>query len=376
MPIVAKIGVTGGPAGGKTYFTTYSKEHFMKSGLRPVYASEVATLFESYGIGPMSNVLSNLEYQYMIAKYQFSAEEVLINSLEKSEDNILLILDRTIIDGKAYCSEQEWKVILERLNKTEQDLYERYDLVLHFVTTAVGKFSNYSTENNPARHESVEQAAQREQFNVVAYNGMPINKKVYLNNDVDMESKQRRAVNIVLGYLKMAKPIFERQEKYLVRKISKDKFSKFSPRKIYMSQDYLSLRNDELERRVRCVKDGDNNAYYYTEKNKDKSLCSDRQIKLEEYYSYLKDKKKDSITICKERWYFQACNLYFQYDEFEFWDEFAILEVQPTNICSHVLIPEEFEVIGNITILSCLFNNYLAERIVTEEQLKEMFDVK
>lgn len=376
MPIIAKIGTTGGPAGGKTYFTSFSRPYFSQVGVRPVYFSEIATLFESFGIGPTSKVLSNLEYQFMISKFQLSCEDILVNSLEKSDDNILFICDRTALDSKAYCTEEEWKIILERLGITEQKLYERYDLVLHFVTTAIGTFSNYSTENNPARHESSNEAAQRENLNVLAYNGMPINKKIYLNNEVDMDTKQAQAVNIVLGYLNMAEPIFGRQEKYLVRKISKESFAKFSPRKISISQDYLTVRDDETERRVRCVKDGESCAYYYTEKNKDKSLCCDRQINLEEYFSYLKDKKEGTKTISKNRWYFQAENLYFQYDEFDFWNEFAILEVQPTNICPDVVIPQEFEVIGNVTEQALLFNDSLAEKLVTEEELKNMFGVK
>lgn len=376
MPIIAKIGTTGGPAGGKTYFSTFSRPFLNQSGFRVVYFPEVATSFESFGIGPMSNVLTNLEYQYLIAKYQLNCEEILIKSLEKSEEKILIIFDRTVLDGKAYCTEEEWKIVLDRLGCSEQQLYDRYDLILHFVTTAIGKYSNYSTENNPARHESVKEATERENLNVIAYNGMPINKKVYLNNDVDMNEKQRRAVNIVLGQLNMAKPIFGRQEKYLVRKISKEKLSKFAPRKISILQNYLSIREDELERRVRCIEDDNNKAYYYTEKNKDKSLCCDRQIKLEEYFSYLKDKKQETATITKNRWYFQASSLYFQYDEFEFWNEFAILEVQPTNVCPNVVIPEEFEVIGNITDFRCLFNDSLAKKVIVEEELKSMFNMK
>lgn len=373
MPIIAKIGVTGGPAGGKTYFTNYSREIFSNLGLRPVYVSEVATLFQNYGIGPISKVLNNLEYQYMVAKFQLSIEDVLLKSLEKSEDKILLVFDRTVLDGKAYCTAEEWKIVLDRIGITEQDIYSRYDLVLHFVTTAIGKFNNYSTENNFARHETVSQATERENCTVIAYNGMPINKKVYLNNDVNMEEKQRRAVDIVLGFLNMAKPIFECQKKYLVKKISKEEIAKFSPKKIRIVQDYLHRRDYEIERRIRCITDDGNKSYYYTEKCS-RGVSYETQISCEEYYSYLKDKNGKTKTIRKNRWYFQASDSYFQYDEFEFWNEFAILEVQPTKICIEVVIPEEFEVIQDVTDLSFMLKNEALSRdSIKEEELKDLF---
>lgn len=375
MPIIAKVGITGGPAGGKTYFTSYSKQYFMKAGIRPVYVSEVATLFDEFGIGPTSKVLENIEYQYLVAKYQMSVEDTLINSLKKSNDKILLVFDRTLLDGKAYCSTEEWKIVLERLGVTEQDIYERYDIVLHFVSTAVGKYANYSTENNPARSENKEQAAFRENANVKAYNGMNIAKKICLNNDVQMDEKQSMAVNVVLGFLKMAQPIFKSQEKFLVRKISKEKLSAFSPKEINISQVYLNLRGDEAERRIRCITDNGCKSYYYTQKDENKVLCSDRQINFEEYYSLLKDKIKDSNAINKRRWYFSSFDLYFQYDEFEFWNEFAILEVQATNVYPKVKVPKEFEVISKITEVKALFNDSLANNIVSENDLKKVFNI-
>lgn len=375
MPIIAKIGITGGPAGGKTYFTTFSKQYFMKAGMRPVYVSEVATLFDEFGIGPTSKVLENIEYQYLVAKYQLSVEETLINSLKNSTDNILLVFDRTLLDGKAYCSAQEWEIILERLGLIEQDIYERYDLILHFVSTAVGKFANYSTENNPARTETKEQAAFREEQNMKAYNGMNIAKKVCLNNDVQMDEKQNMAVNVVFEFLKMAQLVFKSQEKFLVKKISKEKLSTFSPKEITISQTYLNLRGAEAERRIRCISDNGCKSYYYTQKDENKALCGERQISFEEYYSLMKDKIEGTSVINKTRWYFSNSDLYYQYDEFDFWEEFAILEVQATNICPKVTIPEEFEVISKITGVKNLYNDSLAKNIVDEYKLKIIFNV-
>lgn len=382
MPIIAKIGTTGGPAGGKTYFTSFSREYFVKSGIKPVYLSEVATLFNTYGIGPTSNILSNLDYQYMIAKFQLSVENNVIESLQKSQENIVIIFDRTILDGKAYCSKEEWDIVLERLKITEQDIYNRYDLILHFVTTAIGKYACYSTENNPARYESKQEAIQRENLNVAAYNGMPITKRIHLNNDVKMEEKQAIAVNTILEFLKLAKPIFGRQQKYLVKKVPKEIIQKFSPKKISIIQDYLHKREDETERRVRCIIDDGSKTYYYTEKtyneNLEYDICYEKQISKEEYYSYLKDKnEKENKTIYKDRWYFEANGLYFQYDEFEFFNELAILEVQPTNICKNVKIPEGFEIVGNVTYLTgILKNEVLSRKSITENELKDIFNIK
>lgn len=371
MAIIAKIGLTGGPGGGKTYFTTYSRQGLMDRGFRPVYFSEVATLFDTYGIGPTSNVLSNIEYQYMVAKYQLATEEVLMESLNNSKDSILLIFDRTILDGKAYCTNDEWKIILERLGMTEYDIYERYDLILHFVTTATG--STYSTENNPARSESKEQALERENKNLNAYNGVSIAKKICLSNNVDFMEKQSMALNAILGYLKLAEPIFGKQKKYLVLKVAKRDLEKFSPKKFHMTQTYLNVRNDEVERRIRCIEDENEKAYYYTQKDKDKKLCCDKKISFEEYLSFMNDKIEGYNTIEKDRYSFSNNNLYFQYDTFKFWKEFAILEVQATNLTKEIIISDEFRVISEITDVKSLFNNSLAKCIVSEKSLKDIF---
>lgn len=376
MGIVAKIGLTGGPAGGKTSFASFSKEAFVNAGFRPVYLSEVATLFDSFGIGPATQVVSNLEYQYMVAKYQLSIEDIMLECLQYSPDNILLICDRTLLDGKSYCSIDEWNIVLERLHLSEFDIYGRYDIVLHFLTTASGTYQNYSTENNPARSEGIEEAIKRDKMTREAYHGMQMAKKVFLDNEVEFKEKQNRAVRAVLGFLNLAEPIFGRQEKILVRKIKKEKLQEYYPKKIHISQTYLNPREGETERKVSCVTDNYAKSYYYTQKDENKRVCFERNnIKLEEYLSYLKDKKENSSAIEKDRWCFSHSNLYFQYDEFPFWENYGILEMQMTNLCNEILIPDGFEAIVNITKNTKLFNNSLAENLVTQEELEKMFDL-
>ncbi len=368
MPIVAKIGLTGGPGGGKTYFTSYSRQLLSDRGFRPVYLSEVASLFESYGIGPTSNVLSNLEYQYLIAKVQLVIESTLIESLEKSDDSIVLIFDRTVLDGKAYCTEDEWKIILERLDLKESYIYDRYDFVLHFVTTATGR--NYSTENNPARSENKEQALEREKLNIVAYNGMSMSKKVILDNNMDFLEKQSVAFNAILGYLGLAEPIFGKQKKYLVYKVTKSVLENFCFKKIQISQTYLTTVEDEIEIRIRCVEDENEKSYYYTKKDKNRNIFCDKAISYEEYLNYMKDKVKEYETIEKIRYSFSFNNLYFQYDTFKSWREFAILEVQATNVANEIVLPEEFKVVAEVTDVTSLFNRSLAKNMLPEIKLK------
>ena len=53
----------------------------------------------------------------------------------------------------------EFSQVLKNLHRTEVELCDGYDAVFHMVTAAKGAERFYTTENNKARTETVEQAA-------------------------------------------------------------------------------------------------------------------------------------------------------------------------------------------------------------------------
>ena len=57
----------------------------------------------------------------------------------------VMLCDRGVIDGKAYCSAQEWALVLDQLGLSEENVRDRrYDAVVHLVTAANGAEKYYT----------------------------------------------------------------------------------------------------------------------------------------------------------------------------------------------------------------------------------------
>ncbi len=72
---------------------------------------------------------------------------------------VLIICDRGIMDNFAYCTKEVRDKIIEETGWTYNYICNnRYDLVIHLVTAAIGAEKYYTLENNEARYETAEQA--------------------------------------------------------------------------------------------------------------------------------------------------------------------------------------------------------------------------
>ena len=59
-------------------------------------------------------------------------------------EKVLVFIDRGILDNKGYVSDEEFTEILKGFGLKEEELNDRYDLVMHLVTSAKGEKSLYS----------------------------------------------------------------------------------------------------------------------------------------------------------------------------------------------------------------------------------------
>jgi hypothetical protein len=70
----------------------------------------------------------------------------------------VLLVDRGVMDTKAFVSEEAWDEMLSVHGWDEEQFLRRYDSVIHLVSTAIGAEAHYSGANNHARRETVEEA--------------------------------------------------------------------------------------------------------------------------------------------------------------------------------------------------------------------------
>ena len=158
--IIRKIVITGGPCAGKTTALSWIQNAFTKRGYRVLFVPETATELITGGVAPWT-CGTNLDFQKCQVRLQVEKEAVFLRAAKTMDaDKVLIVCDRGVLDNRAYMSKKEWQEVLKDFGSNEIDLRDGYDAVFHMVTAAKGAVEAYTTANNAARYETVEQAAE------------------------------------------------------------------------------------------------------------------------------------------------------------------------------------------------------------------------
>ncbi len=156
---VKKIVITGGPCGGKSTAMRLVQDAFTQKGYTVLLVSETATELISGGITPWA-CRTRAEYQTFQLKLQIEKEKIFDQAARTMGcDKVLIVCDRGTLDNKAYMGDSYFADAIQSMGFTEQELRENYDGVFHLVTAAKGPKECYTTANNTARTETVEEAA-------------------------------------------------------------------------------------------------------------------------------------------------------------------------------------------------------------------------
>ncbi len=173
---IYSVVLTGGPSGGKStivglikkYFNKYNSNKPDSQKILVLVVNETATSLINQGVTftPEAPQL----FQKLILKNQIFMEKTvyeyaeMIAKFSKIYDKVVIILDRGLLDGKAYLIkkdlddsvEQEWNELIAQTNFVAEfkEHLLRYDLIIHIVTAAEGTGFFYTTENNAARTET------------------------------------------------------------------------------------------------------------------------------------------------------------------------------------------------------------------------------
>lgn len=230
-------------------------------------------------------------FQDYLLNLQFKKEEVYEKAAaEMDADKIIILYDRGLLDNKAYVSKDEFEVILDRFGTTENELIDRYDLVLHLVTTANGAEEHYTLANNAARSESLDDARKLDELTMNAWVGHP--RLRIFDNSTDFEGKVERVLKEIYNDLDEHMPTGTIR-KYLVNveNIDIDSIINTSE-KMDIVQHYLKSSNSNVERRIRQIGNGENYSYYYTEKekvNNYRTFRKEKKISDKLYLTYLSE---------------------------------------------------------------------------------------
>ena len=311
MKKVVNLVVTGGPCGGKTTALEALSNFFRSEGYTVYIVNEAATELINSGICPFGeNKLDPFDFQRMILKKQLSDEEIRRWVAQKCDnEKVAIIYDRGLMDNRAFITEEQFQQLLKEFNITEAEILSRYDIVIHLVTAAIGKEEYYTTLNNKARTETIQQARENDNRIMNAWKNHTI--QVIIPNDTLFNEKIQRVKNAIRKFLGEEEVVAQRRFLVSEEDIDIEKLQALSIVKENIEE--FVKQYDNIEDEVFCRNIIEGSCFYTRVVNHfmpDGTVVkSSKNISEEEYYNSKIVAK--SIPISKERY-----NLIFEGERF------------------------------------------------------------
>lgn len=346
---ISKIVITGGPCAGKTTAMSWIQNAFTQMGYTVLFVPETATELITGGVAPWT-CGTNAEYQKCQLKLQIEKEKIFEQAARTMKaDNILIVCDRGALDNKAYMNEIEFAEAIQFIGTNEVELRDNYDAVFHLVTAAKGAEEFYTTANNAARTETVEQAAALDDKLISAWTGHPHLRVI--DNSTSFEDKLKRLISEISAFLGEPVP-YEIERKYLIE-YPDIKWLESNPscQRIEIIQTYLNSPSGE-EVRIRQRGFGGNYIYFQTTKRKVsdvKRVEIERRLSQTEYLKLMMEADTTKRQIRKTRYCLTYENQYFEIDVYPFWNDKAIAEIELSDEPAPVVFPKQIKVIKEVT---------------------------
>ncbi|MBR6322123.1 MAG: AAA family ATPase [Lachnospiraceae bacterium] len=348
-PEITKIVITGGPCAGKTTAMSWVQNAFTQMGYTVLFVPETATELITGGVAPWT-CGTNGEFQKCLLRLQLDKEKVYEQAAKTMDaEKILIVCDRGALDNKAYMDSVEFALALDWLGTGEIELRDNYDAVFHLVTAAKGAEEFYTTANNAARTETVEEAAALDDKLIAAWTGHPHLRVI--DNSVNFEGKLKRLITEISSFLGEPEPL-EIERKFLIE-YPDIRWLESIPncQRIEIIQTYLKSDKDE-EVRVRQRGIDGHYIYFLTTKRKISGLKRvevERRLSEREYLRLLMDADTTRRQIRKDRYCLTYENQYFEIDVYPFWNDQAIAEIELSSEDAEIRFPKQIKVIKEVT---------------------------
>lgn len=348
-PEIIKIVITGGPCAGKSTAMSWVQNAFTQMGYTVLFVSETATELITGGVAPWT-CGTNSEYQQCQMKLQIEKEKIFCEvAATMSTDKVLIVCDRGALDNKAYMDALEFLSVLKAIGINEVELRDNYDAVFHLVTAAKGAVEFYTTANNSARTETVEEAAEMDDKLISAWTGHPHFRVI--DNTSDFEGKMRRLISEISSFLGEPEPL-EIERKYLIE-YPDIEWLENAPncQRIEIIQTYLKSDADE-EVRVRQRGINGNYIYFKTIKKKVsdiKRVEVEKRLSQAEYLALLMEADTSKRQIRKTRYCLTYKGQYFEIDVYPFWNDKAIAEIELSDENAEIIFPKQIKIIKEVT---------------------------
>lgn len=360
IPVIV---ITGGPCAGKTTVLSFLQQKLADLGITVVVVGEGATEFILSGIQPRLLNVHTFQSQLLQHILEKEARWKKIAALMFGERKVI-ICDRGALDTAAYTTPQQFELILGELSETMVGLRDRrYDGVIFLHSVAVDLPEMYTTLNNPARHESLAQALERNEKTLAAWTGHPHLR--IIGNNTSIAGKLNRVLQAVYRILGIPTPL-ETERKWLVSSSVDLSLLPKPVRQVHIIQHYLINPNPDDEERVRYRGEGQDGTFYHTTKRFIRPGLRhefERQITRKDYTELLRRADPSSGVIDKRRSCFVFKNQYFELDEFTAPAGLVLLELELIEEGESIMLPFRREDLTEVTGNLYYHNRAIARRL-------------
>jgi CYTH domain-containing protein/thymidylate kinase len=325
------IVLTGGPCSGKSSSLAYLTEKLSDHGFMVFVIPETATLISTNGIDrrKMDRGTQVAAYEEANLELQLAFEETYVRAVNRifPERKKVILLDRGVMDIKAFLSKEDFRQMLRKKGLKEVALRDRYSGVIHLVTAAEGAESFYTTENNGARIETPEEAIELDRKTRESWLGHPHLK--IIDNRTDFEGKIRRVFDAISQLLGIPSSSASK-ERLLVKDIRYEQLP--AHQIVEIEQVYLRSRNAEEEIHIRKRGQEDSHLYFLRRTTKGPfAVASEELIDEQQFLNLRKLIDPKTETLVKERICFLWNNRHFELDRYRGKNEgLSILTVEPS----------------------------------------------
>ncbi len=358
-----KIAIEGGACSGKTTGLVFLAEGLWERGIRPLIAPEMATQFIAGGLPDINTIAQEnsalyceIERQIFLSQdYYEKRLEVLAREFEQRGERTVILCDRGKVGVRAFVGQDDYENIVRSAGyDNEHQVREGYDAVVHLVTAAKGAEAYYTTANNQARRETLEEARIADDRTMDAWKDH--SHLVVIDNihSRDFKHKIQRTLQAVLEILGIPEPV-ERERKFLLVYPSIEVIAIVpeleGTRTSTIEQIYLTSPTDERVR-IRKRTFDEFSLYYETRKRfvrPGENVEVERRITAEEYQMLCAQQKLNTRVIKKMRRCFVYKDRRFELDTFSNPLGICLLEVELADLDEQVELPPFLRIIKEVT---------------------------
>lgn len=344
---LSRIVLTGGPCAGKSTGLAVIEQRLRSLGYSVVIMDEMATNALKSGVTPVD---LGADFQLLLVQLQKNRDRAYDEILKYLGDKVVVLYDRGILDGQAYCSTEEFNTILGKASLQRNQVRDYYDGVFHLVTAADGAPKFYTTENNSVRTETPEEAIEKDKLTLSCWVGHP-HLRIINNEGKDFNQKMNKLMQEITSLLGEPTP-FEIERKFLISMPDIKKLKqKYKMVRTNIIQTYLKS-DKNLERRIRQRGLPGDYVYYYTEKedvSEGTRIEREKKIAQSTYITLLGEADTSLHQISKTRYCIVYKDKYFELDIYPFWNDKAILEIEVEDINTKIDMIPEINIIKEVT---------------------------